>query len=232
MKWKNATVIEVKSMVEVIWHGHACFEVRGKKVTVVFDPFMRIGLPEPKAEADIVLCSHSHRDHNNTKPVLKKGGVVLDGFVGSREVQGVSVKGVASFHDATSGSQRGMNSVYIVQFDDLVFCHLGDLGHDLTVGQTTEIGAVDVLFVPVGGGPTIGPDTASLVVQKLKPKIVVPMHYNLGLPEMPEFFSRLNRVDDFLKGKKNVKKIEGRSFIVTKENLPKGQTIIVPYLAS
>jgi L-ascorbate metabolism protein UlaG (beta-lactamase superfamily) len=122
-----------------------------------------------------------------------------------------------------------MNSVYIVQFDDLVFCHLGDLGHDLTVGQTTEIGAVDVLFVPVGGGPTIGPDAASLVVQKLKPKIVVPMHYNLGLPEMPEFFSRLNRVDDFLKGKKNVKKIEGRSFIVTKENLPKEQTIIVPY---
>jgi len=215
-------------MVEVIWHGHACFELRGKRVTVMFDPFKGIGLPEPKADADIVLCSHSHGDHNNAGPVLKKGGLVLEGLVGSRIVQGVSIKGTATFHDATEGSQRGKNSVYVVRFDDLAFCHLGDLGHNLTAEQTNAIDTEDVLFVPVGGGPTIGPDVASLIVERLKPTIVVPMHYNLGVQGMPEFFNRFNRVDDFLKDKKYVKRIMGRSFVVAKENLPEEQTIIVP----
>jgi L-ascorbate metabolism protein UlaG (beta-lactamase superfamily) len=215
-------------MVQVIWHGHACFELRGMRVTVVFDPFKGIGLPEPKADADIVLCSHSHGDHNNAEPVLKKGGLVLERFVGSREFQGVSVKGTGTFHDATGGSQRGKNSVYVVRLDGLAFCHLGDLGHDLTTEQMTEIGANDVLFVPVGGGPTIGPDVAGVIVERLKPTITVPMHYNLGITGMPEFFNRLNHVDDFLKDKTNVEKLEGRSFAVTQENLPKEQTIIVP----
>jgi L-ascorbate metabolism protein UlaG (beta-lactamase superfamily) len=54
-------------MVEVIWHGHACFKLRGMRATMVFDSFKGIGLPEPKADADIVLCSHSHEDHNNAE---------------------------------------------------------------------------------------------------------------------------------------------------------------------
>lgn len=216
-------------MVEVIWHGHACFELRGIRVTVVFDPFKGIGLPEPKADADVVLCSHSHRDHNNAKPVLKSGGVILEGFVGSREIQDVAVNGTATFHDATGGSQRGQNSVYVVQLDGLAFCHLGDLGHDLTTEQIMELGANDVLFVPVGGGPTIGPEVAAVIVERLKPTITVPMHYNMGIPGMPEFFNRLNHVGDFLKGKTNVKKLESRSFEVTKAKLPKEPKIIVPH---
>ena len=97
-------------MVKVIWHGHACFELQGKNVTIVTDPFKGIGIPEPKAAADIVLCSQSHQDHNNAKPVLGKEGQVLEGFVGSKKVKGVSIKGVAAFHDEATGSKRGKNS--------------------------------------------------------------------------------------------------------------------------
>ena len=68
--------------VEVIWHGHACFELRGTRATILLDPFGGIGIPEPWAEADIVLCSHSHPDHNNVGPVLKRGSTILEGFVG------------------------------------------------------------------------------------------------------------------------------------------------------
>lgn len=213
-------------MVEVIWHGHACFELRGKKATVVFDPFTGIGLPEPKAEADIVLCSHSHRDHNNAQPVLKKEGTLLEGFVGSRDVQGVPVKGVATFHDTADGSQRGRNSVYNIQLDGVSFCHLGDLGHDLTAEQVRGIGEVNVLFIPIGGGPTIGLREASSIAERLKPKVIVPMHYNVSVPGMSEFLNSLNRVEDFLKGKKNVERVKGRSFTMTKETLPKEQRIV------
>jgi L-ascorbate metabolism protein UlaG (beta-lactamase superfamily) len=213
-------------MVEIIWHGHACFELRGKEVTVVFDPFAGIGLPEPKAEADIVLCSHSHGDHNNAQPVLKKGGTILEGFVGAREVQGVQVKGVATFHDTTGGSQRGRNSIYNIQLDNVAFCHLGDLGHDLTREQVRGIGEVDVLFIPIGGGPTIGLVEAPSIVESLKPKIIVPMHYNIGVEGMPEFFTKLNRVEDYLRDKKNLERVRSRSFTVTKDSLPKEQKIV------
>jgi len=125
------------------------------------------------------------------------------------------------------GSQRGKNSIYVVQIDGLRLCHLGDLGHNLTREQIEKIGAVDILFLPVGGGPTIELDTASLIAERLKPKMVVPMHYNPDLPGMATFLNNFHRVDDFLKNKKNIKKIGGRSFSIAKENLPKEQTIMV-----
>ncbi len=217
-------------MVEVIWHGHACFELRGKDAIVVFDPFEGLGIPEPKANADVVLCSHSHKDHNNYGPVLKEGGIVLEGFMGSREVSDISVKGIATFHDAVSGSQRGKNSVYVVQLDGLRFCHLGDLGHDLISKHIVEIGEIDVLLTPIGGGPTVDPDLASSIVGRLDPRIVVPMHYNADIPGQREWMSsRLHKVDDFLVSDEgNVERLDGRSFEITKEDLPKGQKIIVP----
>lgn len=214
---------------EIIWHGHACFEIKGKQVTLVFDPFGGIGLPEPNAQADIVVCSHSHGDHNNVEPVLKKGGIVLEGFVGSQKVQNVSIKGVATLHDAAGGSQRGNNSVAVVDLDGLKMCHLGDLGHDLSSNQSQEIGAIDVLFTPVAGGATIGPEIASSIIEKLRPKIVVPMHYNPDLPGTPSWFPRAMPIglDEFLSGKKNIEKIQGRSVTISTKNLPKERTIVV-----
>lgn len=214
---------------EIIWHGHACFEVKGERVTLVFDPFGGIGLPEPKAQADIVLCSHSHGDHNNVEPVLKNGGVVLEGFVGSQNVHNVLVKGVATLHDAVGGSQRGNNSIAVVDLDGLKLCHLGDLGHDLSDNQVQEIGVVDVLFTPIAGGATIGPKIASSIIAKLSPKIIVPMHYDPGLQGTPSWFPRAMPIgiDEFLSEKKNIEKIQGRSYTITKENLPEVQAIIV-----
>jgi len=67
----------------------------------------------------------------------------------------------------------------------VVFCHLGDLGHELSTHQLDEIGSVDVLFIPVGGGETIGPAEAVSVISQIEPRIVVPMHYAIaGQPDL------------------------------------------------
>jgi len=196
---------------------------------VVFDPFEGLGIPEPKANADVVLCSHSHRDHNNSGPVLKEGGTVLEGFLGSRDVSGISIKGIAPFHDNVEGSQRGNNSIYVVKLDGFRFCHLGDLGHDLKDEHIMEIGEVDVLLIPVGGGPTIGPDLASSIVMRVDPRIIVPMHYNADILGQSEWMkARLHKVDDFLAGiEGNVERLDGQSFKITKAGLSKGRKIKV-----
>ncbi|MGA2309387.1 MAG: MBL fold metallo-hydrolase [Candidatus Bathyarchaeia archaeon] len=212
-------------MVRVIWHGHSCFELEGKSVTIVIDPFKGIGLPEPKAAADIVLCSHNHQDHNNVKPVLAKQGETLESFVGSKRVKGVSVKGVASFHDDAAGSKRGTNSIYCFNLDGVQFCHLGDLGHELSSAAVEEIGKVDVLFVPVGGYFTIGPETATRVCEQLKPKMIIPMHYKMR--ELHSMFDLLKTVDDFLEGKSNIERIKEPFLSVEEGKLPKEPRILV-----
>lgn len=182
-------------MVDVEWFGHSCFAVRGKTKTVMFDPFKGTGLPEPKAKADIVLCSHGHQDHNNTKPVSHEQSMVMEAFTGTKQTDYVSIRGVATFHDDSQGNKRGRNSVYVVHLEDVAFCHLGDLGHGLSSSQVNEIGPVDVLFIPIGGFFTIDPQQAREVMESLKPRIAVPMHYRA--PGMSIMFRPLKQVEDF-----------------------------------
>jgi L-ascorbate metabolism protein UlaG (beta-lactamase superfamily) len=212
-------------MVKLVWYGHACFELQGKNITIVIDPFKGIGIPEPKAAADIVLCTHSHQDHNNVKPVMAKQGETLEDFEGSKKIKGIAVRGIASFHDDTKGSKRGKNSIYTFNLDGVQFCHLGDLGHELSDQTVEEIGKVDVLFVPVGGYFTIGPDTATRVCEQLKPNLIIPMHYKM--PKLASTFDLLKTVDDFVEGKNNIDRVTGPVVKIEESNLPKEPRILV-----
>jgi L-ascorbate metabolism protein UlaG (beta-lactamase superfamily) len=166
-------------MPDVHYLGHSCFRLRGRDGTVLCDPYSRsIGFDLGRPTAHIVTISHDHPDHNNVAGVkpLREKLFVIDG-PGEYEVSGVLLTGVRTAHDKHKGAERGFNTVFVIHLDDLVFCHLGDLGHELTQAQLEEIGNVDVLFVPVGGGETIGPAEANSVIGQIEPRIVVPMHY-------------------------------------------------------
>jgi len=194
----------------------------------MFDPFRDIGLPEPTAKADIILCSHSHSDHNNAAAVRHGKSVVLEGFAGEKQIGNVSIKGVPTFHDDAQGGKRGRNSIYIVDFDGVSFCHLGDLGQFLSPQQIGEVGSIDALFLPVGGFYTIGPEEARKVMESLKPRIAVPMHYKL--PGMSDVYDGLSTVEDFMRRDDNIKRLEGPSFTVNKIDLPEKTLIIIPKL--
>lgn len=166
-------------MPDVQFLGHACFRLRGRDGIIICDPFSRaIGLDLGRPTAHIVTVSHDHPDHNyvaGVKP-MRERLFVIDG-PGEYEVSGVLITGVRTAHDKQKGAERGFNTVYVIHLDDVVFCHLGDLGHELSQAQIEEIGDVDVLFVPVGGGETIGPAEAISVISQIEPRVVVPMHY-------------------------------------------------------
>lgn len=205
-------------MVKITWKGHACFEIKGETVTIVTDPFKGIGLPEPTGPAEVVLSSHGHSDHAATE--LIEGAQALKEFVGETTVAGVPIKGVATFHDTEHGRKRGKNSVYVMEVDGIRICHLGDLGHPLTAEQVNDIGKVDVLLIPVGGNYTIDAHVATQEVEKLAPKVAIPMHVKL-----PGLRVDVGPVDNFLKGKENVERIATNSIELTKADLP-AQTVI------
>ena len=216
-------------MVKVTWNGHSCFELKGQDLTMVTDPFKSIGLPEPRAAADIVLCSHSHYDHNNTKPVLRKNGQVFEAFTGSGHLTGITIKGVPSFHTKNQAPNVEKNSIYVFDLDGISFCHLGDLGHELSSSTIEQIGKVDVLFIPVGGHFTIGPETATTVCEQLDPRIIIPMHFRM--PGLASIFDPLKTVDAFLEGKKNIDRIKGANIDIEENKLPRQTRILIMNLS-
>lgn len=147
---------------------------------MVLDPHdgASIGLPEPSPSADLVVVTHDHEAHSALEAVegSEKVPVVVE-EVGDLAVRGVEMRGVETFHDASRGEERGENTVVRFLMDGVYLCHLGDLGHPLSDEEVEEIGEVDVLFVPVGGGCTIGPEEAWAAVEALEPSLVFPMHY-------------------------------------------------------
>ncbi len=216
---------EEKTMeLKVQWFGHACFLITssdGKRVLT--DPFnASVGYPVPSVEADVVLVSHSHGDHNNT--AAAKGNPKIVMTEGESSAAGITFLGVSSFHDNSGGSQRGKNIIFVWEMDGVRLAHLGDLGQpELTADQVAEIGKVDVIFIPVGGNYTIDAKQATKVMEQLSPKLVFPMHYKTDVANLP-----IASVDGFLAGKDDVEKV-GKNFVVVEELPEKIKIIVLDY---
>ncbi len=186
---------------QITYLGHSAFKLKGKKGSVVMDPFGHVGFTMPKQSADIVTVSHQHPDHNLVNDVsgtARRARPFLVTQQGEYEVGGISVFGVGTYHDDVQGAERGSNLVFTVLLDDIRICHLGDLGHELTSDQLEAIGSVDILLCPVGGHFTIDPSVAVKVIRSLEPAIVIPMHYKTDRHDSATF-GQLASVADFLK---------------------------------
>jgi len=178
---------------KIKWLGHACFLITSiSGVKILTDPFDdTVGYRLPEEEADIVLTSHNHFDHNNIDVV--KGSFTHINEPGKTTVKGIQITGVSTYHDENKGSKRGKNIVFKMDIDGVRVCHCGDLGHVLTEEQVKEIGDVDVLLVPVGGTFTVDAAGAMQVVKQLKPAVTIPMHY-----KTEDLSFNIDGVDKFL----------------------------------
>jgi len=194
---------------------------------LITDPYVSgayggaVGYKPIDENAHIVLISHDqHPDHNGYETIKGNPNVIKG--AGDHKSHGIAIKGVATFHDASSGSERGKNTVFVFEMDGLRVAHCGDLGHVLTEEQVAQIGTIDVLFVPVGGFYTIDASEANQVVQQLSPKIVFPMHYKTNVLGFP-----IDPIDKYLEGKTNVEYIPGFEVEIKKEDLPEEQKTMV-----
>lgn len=176
---------------DLTWLGHACFRARGREGIVLTDPpDPRSGHAIPKTEAHLVTMSHGHPGHASLKSV---GGtpVVLSG-PGEYEVQEILVTGIRTFHDDEKGAQRGVNTIFTIRLDDLVLCHLGDLGHVLGAADLEKLGEVDVCLLPIAGPDVnLSAAMAAEIVHQLQPKVVVPMGYDPDNTRKDTPFGRL-----------------------------------------
>jgi L-ascorbate metabolism protein UlaG (beta-lactamase superfamily) len=207
---------------KLTWLGQACFLLETAAGTrVVMDPFSKgIGYELPVGlRADLITVSHEHPDHNNVAMVANKPRVVRGltadkkGWARVEErFKDVAVRSVGVYHDDKRGTERGLNTVFVLEVGGVRIVHLGDLGHPLSDEQRAAIGSVDVLLVPVGGKFTIGGRQATRVVDQLRPRLmVVPMHYKTDAVTIKE----LEPLDDFLEGKSNVRRETAKTIVLS-----------------
>jgi len=206
--------------VQIKWLGHACFLLTDQDgIKVLTDPFNEgVGYPLPEVEADIVTVSHDHFDHNAVSILPGKPEVVRgpDGH----KIGNLTFKGIVTFHDDAGGRERGENTVFVIEMDGLKVCHLGDLGHHLERKQVEEIGSPDLLMVPVGGTFTIDAKGAKQIVEDLKPRLVIPMHYRTEVVKLP-----IKPVEEFTALFQNV--IKTKVLEVSPDTLPADIRVVV-----
>ena len=185
---------------KLTWYGHSCFLVETAEGSALLDPYAPGSVPGlrlPELTADLVLCSHGHRDHGYAE------GVKLSG-----KTPTLRVEQLETFHDEKGGTLRGPNTVHILEAEGLRLAHLGDLGHMLSPEQLAALGRIDVLLIPVGGHYTIGPETAAALAEAIGARITVPMHYR-----GPGFgYEVIGPVEDFLRRRSPVVELEQSCF--------------------
>jgi len=205
---------------EITWLGHACFRIRAKEATVVSDPYDRsTGYVLGRPTADVITVSNQDPAHSHVDGVAGSPKVI-DG-PGEFEIAGASISGVATvLRPAKDGAAR--NLAFVIELEDLRVCHLGGIGDVPTSDQLEQIGSVDILLVPVGGGGALDAPPAAETVSLLEPKLVIPMHYRTDTEK-----AQLDPLDRFLK-EMGIKAPESHAKVsVTRSLLPAETQVIV-----
>lgn len=206
---------------EITWLGHCCFRIRAKEATVINDPCDKTtGYALGRPTADLVTVSIDDPAHNYAAGVAGDARVI--DAPGEFEIAGASVIGVTMFRDREKTAAAGRNVAFVIELEELRICHLGGVGHVPTSDQVEEIGNVDILMVPVGGGGSLEASPAAETVSLIEPKLVIPMHFKTDVEKR-----NLDPIDRFLK-EMGAKTTETHAKIaVTRSSLPEETQVLV-----
>jgi len=169
--------------VKVEFFGHNFFQITSTKgTTIVTDPVAPGFYPTPEVTPDAITVGREHPNHNYVE-IAKNKPLILRGLGNygaewnkiSTTVRDVLIYSVPVYQQQFGNALKG--AAFVFDLGTICIAHLGDLSHKLTEEQVKAFGKVDIAMIPIGGTFTMPPDTAREVLQQLKPKIAIPMHY-------------------------------------------------------
>ncbi len=155
---------------EFQYHGGNCISIATKNSRIVVDDNLNeLGLKSITKPDDIALFTTVPKSEPKAKLVFTDPG--------EYEASEISIFGVAArAHTDEKGQETA--TIFKIQFGDTRVAIAGHIHPDISEEYLEELGAVDILFVPVGGnGYTLDAIGANSVIKKIEPKIVIPTHY-------------------------------------------------------
>jgi L-ascorbate metabolism protein UlaG (beta-lactamase superfamily) len=206
------------------FYAQSAFQVTADDGTrIMIDPFThteRIRYDATFDEADIVLVTHEHGDHNNVDAVPGEHRVVRG--VGTQAVGGKQFHGIGSYHDKEQGARRGPNTIFVFDVDGVRIAHLGDQGCELEPAQVAQLQGVNVMIAPIGGPPTLDTELIWKLAEEVQPNIFVPCHF-----KTPEVDLDVITVDEFIAGKSNARQAGSSEVTLNAGDLPEPIEILV-----
>ena len=194
-------------MVSISYLGHSCFLIKNDEVSFVIDPYEDgsvPGLKMPRVEANYVFCSHNHSDHSAKDLVhLVSSDIRID------------YETIRVPHDHNNGEKRGLNDMYLFNFDGYRILHLGDLGCIPSEEVLQKMKDVDVMLAPINGFFTISAEELVKIAKKVQPRILIPMHYYKK--EEKSGYPDDNQIETFKKLIENYSEIEEKTIVIDED---------------
>lgn len=174
-----------QGQVGIVYLGHSSFLIETPQgATAVTDYH---GLHAPGSPPDIVTMNNSHSSHYTSAPdprirhVLRgwnpEGGIA-DHDLRFKDVRIFNIP--TNIFDRGGGRQVNGNSIFVYESGGVCLVHLGHLHHYLNDQQQLQLRSADVLFVPIDGTTTMSHQEALHVIEQIKPRVIVPMHFHFG----------------------------------------------------
>lgn len=222
--------------ITVEYIAHASFKISYDEKSLLIDPYADttwIGYFFPKnITADAALITHPHYDHDGGRfrgktPYWEDQMEIIED-AGKYQVGDFTITGLKGKHCDPYGKEFDQkNTIWVIEVAGLKLVHIGDNG-PLTQAHYDAIGIPDIFFVPIDSDYHIlKEDELAVVLETLKPRITIPMHYRL--PDLEdEGFPRggFGEIDPYLDGKSHVI-LEGNIKTFSKSSLTKNAGIIV-----
>ncbi len=214
-------------MVELIWWGHACFEIRCCNKSLLIDPHdggsLGPGFQPPRAKPDYIIVTHEHYDHNAVESVQRDDTIVVRERVGEFELGPFRIRGVKLPHDEFEGKLRGFVVAYQVEVEGLNITHLSDAGRPPR-GDESQLLRADIVLAPAGNVYTMHPRKALEAAAELGARVLVPMHYWVPGMQLP-----LDPLENLLRYAKKwrVVRYDSNQVAVSRDELPDTRTILV-----
>lgn len=200
--------------------GVSCFKITTKigneEVSIVTDPFSeKLGKLPKNLAADILTVSRrTHEAHNNIDAAKGEKTFLIE-YPGEYESKGVPVYGIPATHETKESSDYHKNTMFHFIIDDMHVVHLGGTRLPLTDEQLAQLGEVDVLMVPVGGGDVLSAQQAADLVSRMEPRVVIPMHFKSPDAFVKESGMKAETVDKLKLVKKDLPQEDTKLYVMT-----------------
>ncbi len=206
--------------VKITWLGHSAFLLKAEK-EVLIDPFISGNPKAPCSpedlDPDIIAVTHGHRDHlgdtieigkrtgcrivsiHEVANYIKSKGVFAEGInkSGTINIEGITLTMTEALHSSSIDASGfrfdgGCPAGFVVGIGGHSIYHAGDTGVFGDMQLIGELYEPDIALLPIGDRFTMGIKEAVKAVELIRPKIVVPMHYNTFdvIRQDPEEFKR------------------------------------------
>lgn len=155
---------------EIDYKGANCVVIKDKEVTLVVDPTSQVAVSKDM----VVLATQPAYAGANTKDNL-----VID-MPGEYEHCDISLRGIAVPAHLAADEKALDATLYYLKMNNLGIAIIGNTTAPLSDTAIEEMGEVDIVIVPIGGGGTLDAVDAAAIVRQLSPSVVIPTHYNDG----------------------------------------------------